>query len=124
MPAILLIDDDQMVQSVTTEILEFLGYTVLNAENGRQALDILQAQADSINLILLDLSLPDIEGVEMIPLIREIRQDVKIILCTGAVANLDSQTFAGSGILAILQKPFELSDLKETLERYLYINPA
>ena len=118
MPTILLVDDDALVQNVTRELIEFLGYTVLSAVTGKQAIQTIQDQKDTVGLILLDLSLPDINGVELIPIFKGISQKIPIIVCTGSLFDdADADTFAHSNIKAILQKPFDFDLLKDTLLR-------
>ena len=121
MALILLIDDDEMVQSVTSELLTLLGYKVLPADDGKGALAVAQAHAGTIDLVLLDLSLPDMSGFDLLPLLRKVlRPQAKIVLCSGSMCdqyeNVESKE---TELDAVLQKPFELSFLKETLERVL-----
>jgi CheY-like chemotaxis protein len=116
MPTILLVDDDALVQNVTRELLEFLGYTVLSAVTGKQAIRLIQEKKDVIGLVLLDLSLPDLNGVELIPIFKGINSKIPIIVCTGSLfEDDDADTFAQSNIRAILQKPFDFDLLKDTL---------
>lgn len=124
MPTILLVDDDALVQNVTRELLEFLGYTVLSAITGKQAIQLIQDQKDSIGVVLLDLSLPDVNGVELIPIFKGINSKIPIIVCTGSLfEDDDADTFAQSNIKEILQKPFDFDRLKETLFKLLPPTP-
>ncbi|MDH3394339.1 MAG: response regulator [Desulfobulbaceae bacterium] len=121
MATILLIDDDEMVQSVTSELLALLGYQVLSADDGKQALAQATANCDSIDLVLLDLSLPDMSGFDLLPLLRKaLRPQAKIILCSGSMCdqyeNVESKE---KELDAVLQKPYEIATLKETLEKVL-----
>lgn len=121
MATILLIDDDEMVQSVTSELLTLLGYEVLPADDGKQALAKAEANVDIIDLVLLDLSLPDMNGFELLPLLREIlRSQTKIVLCTGSLCDeYEDVDLEKKDLDAVLQKPFELSRLKEIVEKML-----
>ncbi|OGR03454.1 MAG: hypothetical protein A2511_02825 [Deltaproteobacteria bacterium RIFOXYD12_FULL_50_9] len=124
MPTILLVDDDSLVQNVTKELLEFLGYTVLSATTGKKAIEIVQEQKDMVDLVLLDLSLPDVNGVELIPIFKKINEKIPIIVCTGSLFNDDdADTFAQNNIKAILQKPFDFDTIKDTLLRLLPPRP-
>lgn len=121
MTTILLIDDDEMVQSVTSELLTLLGYQVLSADDGKQALARSETHHESIDLVLLDLSLPDMSGFDLLPLLRKsLRPQVKIVLCSGSMCDQYEDVESKEKDLdAVLQKPFELSTLKETLEKVL-----
>jgi len=118
---ILLIDDDEMVQNVTRELLNLLGYEVLSADDGRQALARAEEAAAAIDLVLLDLSLPDMSGLELLPKLRQIlRSQAKVVLCSGSMCDQNATADQnGKGLDAVLQKPFELTTLKETVERVL-----
>ena len=121
MANILLIDDDEMVQSVTCELLTLLGYEVLTASDGAQALAKAKEHTDIIDLVLLDLSLPDMNGFELLPLLREIlRPQAKVILCSGSMCEqYESVDLKEKSLDAVLQKPFELNILKETVSKVL-----
>ena len=110
-----------MVQSVTRELLTLLGYVVLSADDGQHAMAKAAAEAAAIDLVLLDLSLPDISGYDLLPKLRQVlRPEAKVVLCSGSMCDQEmSPEDAGRNIAAVLQKPFELSTLKETVERVL-----
>ena len=118
---ILLIDDDEMVQSVTSELLTLLGYEVLSADDGKQALAKAETHCDSIDLVLLDLSLPDMSGLDLLPLLRKaLLPQAKIVLCSGSMCDqYESVELKEKELDAVLQKPFELATLKETVEKVL-----
>ena len=121
MATILLIDDDEMVQAVTSELLTLLGHEVLPANDGQQALAAAKAGSLVIDLVLLDLSLPDMSGFDLLPLLRGIlRQQAKIILCTGSLCDqYEDVDLEKKDLDAVLPKPFEISLLKETVEKVL-----
>ncbi|MDH3393409.1 MAG: response regulator [Desulfobulbaceae bacterium] len=121
MATILLVDDDEMVQSVTSELLTLLGYEVIAADDGQQAIAKAKDNSDLIDLVLLDLSLPDMTGFDLLPLLREILQPrAKIVLCSGSMCEqYEDVDLEEKDLDAVLQKPFELSLLKETVEKVL-----
>lgn len=115
MATILLIDDDQMVQSVTRELLELSGYTVLSAENGSQAMTLAADSQTQIDLVLLDLSLPDMEGLELLHHLTTTRSGLKIVICTGNLPGDLPLREAHPEIKGFLQKPFNLPTLQQTV---------
>ena len=115
---ILLIDDEQMVRKIVRKMLERSGHDVTEAENGRLGLE--QLKAGAFELVLTDIIMPEMEGVETLVTVREQYPDVKVIAMSGGgrTGNID---FLGTaeklGASAILHKPFTLSALTAAMER-------
>ena len=110
MATILLIDDDESVQRLFQVALEGAGYRVLIAESGQHGLRLLEHQA--VDLILVDIFMPDMDGVEVIQRLRKTRSASKIIAITGkpgATNNLDIARHLGAQ--DTLMKPFSLQEL-------------
>jgi DNA-binding NtrC family response regulator len=110
---ILLIDDDHMVQSVTRELLELSGYEVLCAESGREALALVGDPEARIDLVLLDLSLPDMDGLQLLPQLTAARSGLKVVICTGSFYGDPSKLGVHPAIKGVLQKPFNLQNLQK-----------
>ncbi len=107
---ILVIDDEEDVFLVSRSILERLGYTVLEAKTGEEALRIVRGYDKEVDLAILDIGLPDIRGDKLFNLIKEIRPDLKVIVSTGhavgdVVQNLKIEA------QGTIQKPFSLMAL-------------
>ncbi|MDA8164997.1 MAG: response regulator [Desulfobacteraceae bacterium] len=119
MATILLIDDDDMIQVVTRELLELSGYEVRSAVSGREGLALVSDPANRIDLILLDLSLPDADGLELIPQLTAARPGVGIVVCTGSFYEHPSKLGANPAIKGILQKPFNLQALQNMVRKTL-----
>jgi two-component system, cell cycle sensor histidine kinase and response regulator CckA len=118
---ILLVDDDEMVQSVTRELLEVSGYAVLSATSGAGATALLQDPDRKIDLVLLDLSLPDVSGLDLLPELTALRPEVRIVVCTGSFIKAASGLNGHPAVKAILEKPFTLPTLKETVRNSLAV---
>ena len=80
---ILLIDDDEAVRNGASTYLSGLGYRVLVAEDGKQGLETHEQNADQIDLVLLDLSMPNMSGREVLRELRQLNPEVKVIIFTG-----------------------------------------
>ena len=93
----------------------------MTADDGKQALAKSEENSGIIDLVLLDLSLPDMSGFDLLPLLRKIlRSQAKIVLCSGSMCDqYDNVEIKEKELDAVLQKPFELALLKETLEKVL-----
>ncbi len=109
-PLALVVDDEKQIRRINSVLLRSLGYDVLTAQDGRHAEKVFREHAQAISLVILDLRLPDIGGMEMLGKLREIKPSIRVILATG---DTDAQT----GAEVLLRKPFGLAELKDVLER-------
>jgi CheY-like chemotaxis protein len=119
MGKVLIADDEETVREVGNEMLERIGFEVLKAADGRIAVELFREHADEIVCVLLDLTMPGLDGVEAYREIRRIRSDTKVILCSGYNEPDAIQHFAGKGLAGFLQKPYQLKDLKSKLKEVL-----
>lgn len=108
---ILLVDDETVIVEVTQEILEELGYRVLVAPNGEDALAIYQEQQKEIDLVILDMIMPGIGGGEVFDRLRAMNPGVKVILSSGYSINSEAMDIMERGVRFFLQKPFTVTDL-------------
>lgn len=117
---ILLIDDEQSVLTITSKMLEMMGFAVLTAGDGREALRVFRERQDDIVCVLLDLTMPSMDGGEVFRELRCILPDVRVIMTSGYVEQDVAQRFVGKGLAGFLQKPFLydtlLARLREVLE--------
>lgn len=116
MKTILVVDDEIKIIEVVKSYLESKGFIILTAENGRQALDILEKQNPS--LILLDLMLPDITGEEICAIIRK-KSRVPIIMVTAKIEESDMLKGFNTGADDYITKPFSLKTLHARIEAVL-----
>ncbi|MBI5064303.1 MAG: PAS domain S-box protein [Desulfatitalea sp.] len=116
---ILLVDDEEMVLEIGQKILERLGYVVIKAQNGMQALEIYKQRHDSIDMIILDVIMPVIGGGEAFDRIKQIEPKVKILLSSGY--SLDGQVAAilQRGCAGFIQKPFSIETLSAKIREIL-----
>uniref|UniRef100_Q022C0 histidine kinase n=1 Tax=Solibacter usitatus (strain Ellin6076) TaxID=234267 RepID=Q022C0_SOLUE len=113
---ILVVDDERMVRDLVKQALEDHGYTVLLAESGPMAIDVMKSRPGGIDLVLLDLSMPGMSGAEVLPEIRKILPDVKVMLSSGYSEAESMQMFEGQQVSAFLQKPFTLNTLRDAVK--------
>jgi DNA-binding NtrC family response regulator len=106
---VLLVDDDEVVLDVGTMMLERVGYQVLGARNSAEAVEIFKQ--NEIDLVLLDLKLPDQSGAYTFNKIREIDPDARVILSTGYNETQEVFDLMDLGCLGMLQKPFSMEKL-------------
>jgi len=117
--SVLLVDDEAMVIEVGRQMLGKLGYQVLTAESGRMALDILKAKHTEIDLIILDMIMPDIGGGETFDRIKQIAPEKKVLLSSGYSINGQAIEILRRGCDGFIQKPFGLNDLSQKIREVL-----
>ncbi len=115
---VLVADDEEMVCAVAKRMLERMGFKVLTALDGREALKSFCAHTEEIDLVLLDLTMPHLDGLEVFQEMRRIQPGVRVILCSGYNEKDATQHFVGKGLAGFIQKPFQRAQLQEKL-RYL-----
>ncbi len=112
---ILLADDDATVRAVTTRALESFGFDVLLATDGTEAVArYMERQAD-INCVLVDLTMPGLRGDEVVDRILETSPAARVILMSGYSEQEALGEFAGAGVAAFIQKPYELDSLRSVI---------
>ncbi|TNE43592.1 MAG: response regulator [Deltaproteobacteria bacterium] len=112
---ILLVDDDRVVRSVARNMLESMDFNVLLAEDGVVGLSILKEQKDNIALVLLDLTMPRMGGLETFEAMRAIHPTLPIVLCSGYSQEEVVANFAQHNISGFLSKPFTRKQLRSKL---------
>ncbi|MDL1963223.1 MAG: response regulator [Deltaproteobacteria bacterium] len=116
---ILIIEDEEMVMEMTRKILEMLGYSVLKAKTGQEAINVAKTFDDDIDLAMLDILLPDMSGNAIYPFLMKARPDLKVIVCSGYSADGPAQEILNAGAEDFIQKPFSISKLSEKLKKTL-----
>jgi CheY-like chemotaxis protein len=116
---VLLVDDEEIVRDPASRLLAKLGFTVLTAANGREALEVFRAHKDEIACVILDLTMPEMSGEETFRQLRQIRSDVKVILSSGYGETETIRSFPGRGPEAFIQKPYQLRHLVSKLREVL-----
>ena len=117
---ILLVDDDPGVRATAAEILtDFLNYRVLIARDGREAVAVYQQHADTISVILMDATMPNMTGSEAYQAIKAIHPEAKAILCSGYSDETGNKLVQEFGFLGFLKKPYSIKDLQDALEKAL-----
>ena len=116
---ILLVDDERAIITVTKEILEALGYLVLVAANGGEALEIYQENKDKIDLVILDMIMPDMSGGETFDRLKEIKPDIKVILSSGYSLNGEASGIMARGCRGFIQKPSSIAVLSQKVRDVL-----
>jgi len=112
---ILVVDDEVGLREIAVAILEHAGYEVLIAGDGREAVEVFRANADSVSAVLLDMTMPVMNGAEAFALIRAIRPEVPIVVSTGYSEVATRQLFNKGATVGFVQKPYTAERLCERI---------
>jgi PAS domain S-box-containing protein len=116
---VLLVDDEDFILKVGSQILQELGYTVLTAGSGREALEIYTANRDKIDIVVLDMIMPGMGGGETYDSIKALKLDVKVLLSSGYSIMGEASAILNRGCQGFIQKPFTLKSFSEKLREIL-----
>ncbi len=116
---VLVVDDDAMIRSLATRMLEHLGFEVITASDGCEAVEIFQDRAETIACVLLDLTMPRMGGEETFSAMRRISADVPVILSSGYNKEIVTEEFSAKGLAGFVQKPYELEALSRAFKNAL-----
>jgi two-component system, cell cycle sensor histidine kinase and response regulator CckA len=117
-PLLLVVDDEEIVREFISKALVRAGYRVQIARDGRQAIEQFQAHAHEIALVLMDVTMPNLDGVEASAAIQRLQPDARIVLMSGYSNQTRSQTM-DRGLAGFLPKPFRLARLLEVIDAAL-----
>ncbi len=113
---VLLVDDEEIVIGVGKQMLERLGYTVVTARNGREAVDFHTNNPGGVDLVLLDMIMPGMEAGDTIDQLKAINPAIKVILSSGYSLNQKATEILNRGCNGFIQKPFNMKSLQEKID--------
>lgn len=116
---VIVADDEERVRALTRHLLERLGYTVTMAADGREAVALFTELRHESPLVLLDLTMPHLDGAGALRAIRAIEANARVVLMSGYSEHATMQQQLGHGVRGFLQKPFRLEELARTLANAL-----
>jgi len=112
---VLVVEDEAMLMGITCTMLEKLGYQTLKAETGEEALSIVRTYDGRIDLVLLDIKLPDMSGEEVYGQLTRIGPDIRVIVCSGYAVDGPVEKLLAAGAQGFIQKPFTFAALSAKL---------
>ena len=116
---ILLVDDEMIVLEVGKQLLETIGYTVITAECGKDAIDLYKKQHGDIDAVVLDMIMPDVSGEAVLDALMEINPKVKVLLSSGYNQEGKADDLIKKGCKDFIQKPFHLNQFSEKIRSVL-----
>ena len=119
MQKVLVIDDTKNIRKLLTTCLEIKGYKVVTAEDGKSAIDIVRNEKDSIDIIFLDIRMPEMNGTEVLKIIRDMGVKCPVIIMTAYATVKNAVDCTKLGAVAYLQKPFSPDRVNSVLDEIL-----
>jgi len=118
-PCILVVDDDEFVRHALTRMLGGMGYSVVTAASGREAVATYGMFGPSVGAVILDMAMPDMDGQQCFRALRRLDPDVKVILCTGGPADAATESVLGQDAAGFIQKPYQGEQLGAAIAKAL-----
>ena len=116
---VLLVDDEEVISEVGQAMLEELGYRVIVCRSGQEAVDAVVKQREPIDIIILDLIMPGMNGEEAFDRIREVRPHIPVLLSSGYAINGQATKILKKGCNAFIQKPFNIYEFSQRVRKIL-----
>jgi len=116
---ILLVDDETMILEVGQAMLQQLGYQVLTAQGGQAAVAVMEHQAATVDLVILDLIMPGMDGGQTLAALRSLNRNVPVVLSSGYALDKQMEQVVEQGCSGFLQKPFSMSELSRLIRHIL-----
>lgn len=116
---ILLVDDEEMVLDIGVKMLQHLGYKVLEARAGKEAVETYKTNGDKLDLVILDMVMPEMGGGEVYDRMKEINSNVKVLLSSGYSVDGQAKEILDRGCDGFIQKPFNMRELSGKLSKLL-----
>ena len=116
---LLVVDDEPSIAQMITTILARLGYRVETKMNPNQAVELFRSQAGCIDMVITDMTMPQMTGVQLFEKLKQIRPDIPVIICTGHSDRIDEKRAARLGVDAYLMKPVTSRKIAATIRKIL-----
>ncbi|MBL7033336.1 MAG: response regulator, partial [Candidatus Delongbacteria bacterium] len=110
-----IVDDEETIVAVGAQMLERLGFSTMTASGGELALELFREHHEEIVCVLLDLMMPNMDGEETFREMRQLRPDLKVVLCSGYNEQEATRRFDSSQLAGFIQKPYTMTVLKDKL---------
>ncbi len=116
---LLVVDDDETVRTVTRRMLEHSGFRVILAKDGMDGLRAYENARDDVQLVLLDMTMPQLDGEETFRELRRVNPDVRVLLMSGYNEQDATERFTGKGLAGFIQKPYRPGELISLVRQLL-----
>ncbi|MDQ6997662.1 MAG: response regulator [Mariprofundus sp.] len=118
-PTVLLVDDDEMLREIGTMILEEININVITAINGVDAIELFQQHQEHIDMVLLDLTMPKMGGIECLKRLRALVPELEVLICSGYTEAEVKALFYNDSRISFIQKPYQLNAMEDKIRHIL-----
>lgn len=118
---VLVVDDEKAIRKLFAQVLEKRGLTVIMCADGATAVSSYAENHHAIDLVFLDLVMPDMNGLDVMRAFKEVNPSPRVILCSGYMPDLEGMTVAQHGFLDFLPKPFGVEAVLEVLDQHVMV---
>ncbi|MBN2658158.1 MAG: response regulator [Spirochaetales bacterium] len=116
---ILLVDDEELIRVTAQETLEEMGFSVITAENGREAVNTFKERNEEIDLVIMDMLMPVMNGSDAFMVMKDINRDCPVIISSGFTKDENLKELKDAGLAGFIQKPFRIYDLSQLISEVL-----
>ncbi len=116
---VLVVDDEPIMCKLAEKAMNKIGFCVLVAEDGYRAIEIVKNNPNKIDIVLLDLLMPQINGIETYKHMKDIQPSIKALLITGTKKERIQEEIVQEGVLPYIEKPYKIDQLTDTILRIL-----
>ena len=116
---ILFVDDEKFIVELTQKMLGRLGYKIATSQNPSDAFNLFQSNPGKFDLVITDMTMPQMTGLQLAEKLKEIRSDIPVIICTGYSSLIDKNVADQSGIEAFVMKPLSMLDISKVIRQVL-----
>jgi PAS domain S-box-containing protein len=121
--SILIVDDEDMIRTIAAQILTTAGYRVQTCADGQEAVDLYVKDHRNIDLVIMDMVMPRLDGREAFEQMRKINRKVKVLLSSGFSEDGDAQAILKAGASGFIQKPYRSAELLARVQQALQVTP-
>lgn len=116
---VLIVDDEDVIRDLIVDVVADGGYRALSAASGSQAVEIVRSEKGAIDMVLLDMQMPDMDGRRTYELMREIDPDIPVFIATGFGREDISRSLIALGVRGVVTKPFHVDDILKLIQANL-----
>ena len=116
---ILVVDDESSIRKLAKRILTAKGYSVTTCRSGVEATEVYSKLHDEIDLVTLDMVMPDMNGLETLRRLKQIDPTVRVILCSAFIPDFDGHTVATEGFVGLIAKPFNIANFLAMVDLHM-----